>query len=131
MTRRLRCETSLLSMLALLTGALVYLLARPGSVFALGDAVTYAPWTASVPSFLHTLGFALLCAACAGNLRQAAWLALAWGGIELAAELSQSGVAPAVAAMPLRWTFDPGDLVAIGAGTALALLTILTHPDAR
>ena len=131
MTRRLRCESSLLSMLALLSGALVYLLARPDSVFALGDLVTYPAWTASLPSFLHTLGFALLCGACAANLRQAAWLALAWGGIEIAAELSQASSAPAIAGLTLRWTFDLNDLAAIGAGTALALLVLLTHPDAR
>ncbi len=130
MTRRLRSEFALLSVLALVAGGSVYLSGRPGSLFTLSDAASYASWTASLPSLLHTLGFALLCAACGNNLRQAAGLVLAWGGIEFAAELSQATEAPALAGSTLRWTFDAGDLVAIGAGVALALLVIFTHPDA-
>ncbi|MDH3589382.1 MAG: hypothetical protein OEQ74_08255, partial [Gammaproteobacteria bacterium] len=45
----------------LLLGGVVYFYARPDSLFASGQAL-YTPLTGQLPSFLHTLAFALACA---------------------------------------------------------------------
>ncbi|MBT8143475.1 MAG: hypothetical protein KJO55_02175, partial [Gammaproteobacteria bacterium] len=71
-----RRDTALFALFALFAGALVYLGARPDSAYAMGGS---AAAFANLPSFLHTVAFAIAIALCF-EMRTARWLAaLAWG----------------------------------------------------
>lgn len=111
---------------ALLLGCAVYLYARPLSTFASGTLVAL-PWSGQLPSYLHTLGFALACALLAA--RRPFTALLGWCTVELLAELLQhdlfiaGGLPGGYAA---RSTFDVADLAAIVLGAATASLLLLT-----
>lgn len=108
---------------ALAAGGAVYAWGRPASFFAISAPTTFPPWTAALPSLLHTFAFGLLCAAVARRPVAAATLAIGWGVVEAAAEYGQRlGIVPG--------TFDWMDLIAVALGTAL-VLTLVPRLTAR
>jgi hypothetical protein len=121
--------------LALAAGVLFYVLraAQP-----LSD-----PWGGSLPTFLHSVAFALLALAVTAPWgRLAPWVCAGWLAVEAAFELLQvDAVAGALQAAGLasgpHWlraflagTFDPLDLCAAAAGVSVAFL-IATRSAAR
>lgn len=112
---------------ALLLGCSLYLYTRPDSVFYLGGNLS-GLLTGQLPSFLHTLAFAL-----AGSLlvqRQFAAI-VSWGTVELVAEIAQHELASVPVVLmgyQQRSTFDPLDLLSILTAVIVAvLLTKMTR----
>jgi hypothetical protein len=111
---------------ALLTGYALYAVARPHTHWFLLWHVTplFDPNASSIswligsaPSFLHTLAFALLLAlAVGGDRRRRCAACLAWGAIEIIAELAQLPPGGLLAG-----TFSVVDIVAVVLGTASAI----------
>lgn len=113
-----RSPFTVVATLALAAGSLIYLFARPASVYALLPPMDFPAWSAALPSFFHTLGFALLCA---GVLRVRGWAltgVLAWGALEALAEWAQRVTDGA--SLVSRGTFDWLDMTAIAAATLVA-----------
>lgn len=128
---------------ALLTGYAFYAVARPDTHWFLlwhvtpffdPNASSIAWLTGSAPSFLHTLAFALLLAlAVGGDSRRRCAACLAWGAIEIMAELAQlpapgrwvgahsSVVRASGTGGLLAGTFSVVDIVAVLIATALAI----------
>lgn len=127
-------------------GSLVYIFQRPpGTVACLPEALSFAsgrvdagnPW-GWLPDLCHAAGFGLLTAVAWGvHRRGAVGVAAAWGGIDAVAECFQhpslavllppvthaggrSGGTSMVLAYFHNGTFDPLDLLAFLAGSALA-----------
>jgi hypothetical protein len=123
--------------LALAAGVLFYACVRAAQPWPPG------PWGGSLPTFLHSVAFALLALAVTAPWRRLApWVCAGWLAVEVAFELLQAdAIAGAVQSAGLasgpHWlraflagTFDPLDLCAATAGVILAFL-IATRTDAR
>ena len=122
MSRCLHSYPYVLSAGALLLGCVIYLCARPFSLFYIGGDVSI-PLIGQLPTFLHTLAFALASAIIVSRHEYAAiW---SWGAIEALAELAQHELFPA-AGMLLSYressTFDPLDLLSILVALWIAIL---------
>jgi hypothetical protein len=122
--------------LALATGVLFYVFVRAAQPLP-------GPWAGSLPTFLHSVAFALLALAVTAPWRRLApWVCSGWLAVEAAFELLQAdAIADAVLSAGLAsgpyWlraflagTFDPLDLGAAAAGVLLAFL-IATWTAAR
>lgn len=126
---RNRTATGMLASVTLAGGCAVYFFARPASFYAVAAPATFPAWTAALPSFLHTLAFALLCASIPGLYRRAWHGALAWGGIALLTEAAQRG--PQHWGILSRGTFDWRDVAAIGCATLVAVAIARTGMQRR
>ena len=119
---------------ALALGAAVYALDRPpGSVGFLprafvDDGGRFGLLAGSLPSFLHTMAFALITAALLKPTRRAGLAACAvWAAINLAFEFSQHAAFRELTGFGMYGTFDPLDLMAALLGAAAAYLLLRTH----
>ncbi len=113
---------------ALTGGVLIYLFARPDSVFASGIVVAL-PLAGQLPSFLHTLAFALASAALVAPAAVTPAI-LGWGLLSVTGELLQHPAAPVAGALETyrnASTFDPLDLAAIVAACLLSWLLTRRH----
>lgn len=112
--------------LLLLAGLALYAFGRPGSLVAL-TSTPAPPWTANLPSFLHTCGLAILIGLCAPQRRLQTIYASVWGLVACAAELGQLAAPPQIQAYGYRlsWTFDALDLLGCLAGYLVALWFLL------
>jgi hypothetical protein len=151
---------AMIGMLALMTGALVYLAGRPtGSAYFLPAWATLAQQAGGIfgtadgflPSFTHVFAFTLLTAAVMRprSLRGTAVVAGAWCATDVLFEIGQHpAIASTVsAALPvwfgglpmldnvgpyfLHGTFDPADIAATVAGAAVAYLMLALSDHPR
>lgn len=127
MTRSLYFNPGVIATAALLPGLAIYCFARPDSVFYLGGDLAW-PFIGQLPTFLHTLAFALASSIIVSPRPLTA--IVSWGLLEILAELAQHDLAPVPAAL-LRYqqasTFDPWDLVSVLAAVVLAVGIHFTH----
>ena len=110
---------------ALLAGCCLYLFARPASLFYAGGNLS-GPLLGQLPSFMHTLAFALACSFCVTRRKNAA--ILCWGTLELLAEYAQHDSFPVpyfLNAYQQLGTFDVLDLLSILA--AIIVATFVTR----
>ncbi len=128
---------------ALGLGVLVYALDRaPGTASFLPPAMTagtgaFGPLAGSLPTFLHTMAFALITAALLAPTRRAGLAACAaWATVNIAFEVSQHTAFGDVTGFGMHGTYDSFDLLAavLGAGTAYLLIRVVSlraPPDAE
>ncbi len=114
---------------ALVLGVLVYALERPaGSVAILPagsmhDGAFLGPLAGPLPTFLHTLAFALMTAAFLAPARHARLAACGvWVAFNMAFEISQHPAFAELAGFGLPGAFDPLDLLAAIAGAVAAFI---------
>ena len=118
-----------LGAVALLTGAAVYALWRPGQA---PTAAVVAVLAGSAPSLLHAFAFTLWTALALRGRPRTIWaVALAWAALESVIEAFQHPALHALlpAVVRSRWagTFDPWDLLASLLGAALAGVLAWRH----
>ena len=118
-----------LGAVALLTGAAVYALWRPGPA---PTAAVVAVLAGSAPSLLHAFAFTLWTALALRGRPRTIWaVALAWAALESVIEAFQHPALHALlpAAVRARWagTFDPWDLLASLLGVTLAGVLAWRH----
>ena len=109
---------------ALLLGCMIYLFARPSSIIFSGVDVS-VPLGDHMPSVLHTFGFALLSSLVITRRFNAIVIILAWGAVEVLAELAQYNGFPIPQILDnyqQASTFDLLDLAAILSAVCLAIL---------
>lgn len=115
---------------ALAAGALVYLLDRsadaalfPPAILSLHDGRAYlAPMAGgSLPSFLHSMAFALMTAALLGpGIRRSVLACAAWAAIDILFEISQHPLFAKSLGVGMAGTFDPLDISAALFGAVAA-----------
>lgn len=114
---------------ALCAGVAVYALDRPpASVgflphgLAAGSGM-FGALSGPLPTFVHSMAFALITAALLAPTRRAALLACAaWAAINIVFEVSQHPIFRDFAGFGLRGSYDPFDLLAAVLGAAAAYL---------
>jgi hypothetical protein len=114
-------------------GALVYALDRPAdsvlflpAVLSLHDGQAWIPppLGGALPTFLHTLAFALMTAALLGpGPRCAVQAAAGWAVINILFESAQHPLFVKALGVGMAGTFDPIDVLAASAGAATAFLS--------
>ena len=114
---------------ALAAGVSVYALDRPpGSVGFLprglvADSGSFGLLAGSLPTFLHTMAFALITAALLRQTRQARLAACAiWAAVNLAFEASQHAAFREFTGFGMHGAFDPLDLLAALLGAVAAYI---------
>lgn len=115
---------------ALLAGCCLYLFARPASLFYAGGNLPgplLGPLLGQLPSFMHTLAFALACSIIVS--RQKCTAILSWGMLEIVAEYAQHDGFPVpqfFSTYQQASTFDVLDLLSILTAIVVAIFVTQT-----